>query len=192
MGGGPLSRFGQGYQVGPRNGNQKLRSHAKDPSLIRARPFDPSLQPDQAQFRAIREQMDSTEFVELRDAIDQALALNMPPQLRQAPSTFRFTANNVPQLLIPHNRERMAILVASVEISSTTGGLFFSFDPPVGKDPVTGALLGVPVPSTTFYQETNGSVSMNDIWVWTTNAPANCLCYEGTLSLEGKTTRGRL
>jgi hypothetical protein len=188
----PVFRFQrrQGYlQPGgePQN-NQALRSHSKDPSSVRVAPFAPDLHPDQAQFAKLRQQMDHGEYVELRRAEEAALALNMPPQIRQAPKVFRFTANNVPQLMLPRNRERMAIIVASVEVSGANGGLFFSFDPPVGVDPVSGLLLGIPVLSQQFYQETNGSVSMNDVWVWTNNQPANCLCYEGILALEGKTT----
>lgn len=116
-------------------------------------------------------------------------AHNLPPQLVQGSFLKWITATGRAgaQLLIPKNPNRQGFIV-----SNYTGapGVLFSFDAPL--DTMTGAagaavLAGIPVGGC--YQEANGSVSVNDIFVFcndsTADFPFPILCYESNLSIEG-------
>jgi hypothetical protein len=116
-------------------------------------------------------------------ALDQA---NVPPQLRQVPFAKTITASNTPTLLIPANPNRMSWSIGNVLQTP----MFFSYNAP-GNFQV-GFPIGLPLPPDSIFQEGNGTVSVDDIYVWYGDAsalPAIVLGFEGTLAVESHLDR---
>src|SRR5262249_6310977 len=112
------------------------------------------------------------------------------PQLIQASFYAVIPAYGVShaQLLIPKNPLRWSFLVANYRLRNL---VLFSFDMPIG-DP-DGGDLGAGIPMGAYYQEANGSVSTNDIWVWCNDPaetyPFQVMGYQGQISLTGNRKR---
>lgn len=122
--------------------------------------------------------------VPLETVIDNLTAHNLPPQLVQGSFIVWITAAGRAgqALLIPKNPLRQGFLVANFTGSQE---VLFSFDAPL--DVGAGVLAGIPMGG--YYQEANGSVSTNDIYVFCNDAagsyPIPLLGYEANLSIVG-------
>lgn len=126
-------------------------------------------QPDEAQFRLLRQQM--FRGMEPFECIMKLLQTkNSPPQVRQNQYNCELTAAATPVLLIPTNNKRMGFVVTNLSGSE----IWFSYDYPA-KLQVAGAatFLGLPIPSGAYFLESNGLASVNDIWVWTNDGDAD-------------------
>jgi len=120
--------------------------------------------------------------------IDQILARldarNQPPQLTQGKYLKFITAAATPVLLIPRNKRRQSLSISNF---TDNGDIVMSYDFP---DEFGQVYAGNLIPaSTPPFVETNGSVSMNDIYVVCNDTqatfPIPVLGYEGCLSLTG-------
>lgn len=127
-------------------------------------------------------------LVPLSAVIPALTAHNLPPQLVQGSFLKRITGpgRKGAALLIPRNPLRQGFLVANFIAAP---GVLFSFDAPIDmNDGVIGeTLAGIPMGG--YYQEANGSVSTNDIYVFTNDPtapfPIPMLGYEANLSIVG-------
>lgn len=121
---------------------------------------------------------------QLGDIMDRISANNLPPQLVQVPFVVKITADLTPALLIPKNPNRQSFIISLVSTSVPWGG---SYDAPllVGAQQPAGLAFASP----SQWQESNGSISMNDLYVWTINSGASFpqwfIGYEGRLSVTG-------
>jgi hypothetical protein len=160
-------------------------AHRRDPRRGVPAADPGAVQPDQIAAANVLE----GRMIPLKQATDELYNANILPQLRQAPFVGRVTVAGVPVLLIPSNTRRMAFLIANV---TSNYFLFFSYGFPVGDDGA-GFPLGIPINPLTAWQEANGTVSVDEIWVWpghplplVSGLPFSLLGYEGTLALEGR------
>lgn len=118
--------------------------------------------------------------VPIADVISSLQNANAPPQLRQAPFSIITSATvNTPQLLLPQDVNRMSFYIAN---PNQSGNLYFSFDQP---SLLNLTYLGIPITPRTAFAESNGAVSMNDIWIWADVASLAVLAYQGKLAIEG-------
>lgn len=146
----------------------------------RAPAYTPLTQADQVQFAELSSSF-SRGMHPLGEAVANLNSRNLPAQLRQVAFSVVATST-VPRLLIPMNPYRMSWLVTP---ASPTGLLLFSYGFPVMRPGgAGGSFLGIPVGAS--FQETNGTVSIDDIYVFTVtgNPDLRCLGYEGTLAIE--------
>lgn len=108
---------------------------------------------------------------------------NVPPQCHLATYTGQLITN-IPQLLIPANPTRMSIIAAVS--SNFSGTAFLSYGYPVSNLGPTP--LGIPFYSDDFFEELNGTTSIDDIWVWTNTGGGTStvpvIGYEGILAIE--------
>jgi hypothetical protein len=124
-------------------------------------------------------------YVPLSDIINFLTARNRPPQLVQAAYYTLITGLGVAnkKLLVPKNPLRQSIKISN---PSALGNITFSYDSPIL---LAGMGMGIPVASGTYDEESNGSVSINGIWVWSDQAsatfPIPVIAYEGVLSVAG-------
>lgn len=134
-------------------------------------PYSPRIQGDQASLESIRSRGDE-HFIPWQEAIAFIEAKNLPPQINQVAYNVVATGSALP--ILPRNENRMSLLLVN---TNAARGFTFSFEAPSGG-------IMVPIGAGNIYQETNGTVSINEIWV---NATAGdvILAYEGTLSLTG-------
>jgi len=116
------------------------------------------------------------------DALD---AHNLPPQLKQATYLAIIPSFGVAgsQRLIPQNpRKRYSFLVSNF---LGRNNVLFSYGRPVD----TGAGVGAGIPIGNYYQEANGAVSIDDIWVFCNDPgetyPFTMLGYEGGIEVVG-------
>jgi hypothetical protein len=125
-------------------------------------------------------------IVPLSEVVQNLTALNLPPQIIE--SSFHATISafgwSKRQLLIPKNPQRMAWLISNYQSCNL---VLFSYDQPFISP--AGGDLGAGVVFGNYYQEANGSVSTNDIWVWCNDPaeayPINVLGYEGGIAPSG-------
>lgn len=124
-------------------------------------------------------------FISLEDVITALSQKNLPPRVRQVPFPFLLT-DTQPHILIPQSLDRMAFIVANPDPGAPN--IIMSFDMPLVTDNsgASAAFFGVPIAASSFYQESNGTVSVNDIYVQLTDAtnPVWVIGYEGHLALE--------
>lgn len=162
-----MSRF-KGFGMGP-----SLKG--PNPSA----PYNPASQSDEAirGFRQAGNDQNNVPFDVVVKNLDNA---NIPPQLREVPWLISLVSNNTPILLIPNNLNRMSYIIAAPEGVD----IYFSYGWPLS---FAGAPIGIFLPAGSFYQEGNGTISIDDIYVWTTeyeDIDIGVLGYEGTLAVE--------
>jgi hypothetical protein len=151
--------------------------------------YDNYLQPDQLNMQAVRERV-ARGVAPLGDVLDDLAAQNLPPQLKQGSFLVSIPSAGTPgaQLLIPQNpQRRMSFLVANF---LGAADILFSYGRPQNCGNQNGVQnLGAGVPVGNYYQEANGSASIDDIWVFCNdplgNYPIQILGYEGGLSIAG-------
>lgn len=127
-------------------------------------------------------------LVPMEAVLENLTAHNLPPQIIQGGTLQYITAQGRAGqvLLIPKNPWRQGFLVANFTGSA---GVLFSFDQPFDTGITGFQLAGIPMGG--YYQEANGSVSTNDIWVFCDADPAEVsypipiLGYEAQLSITG-------
>lgn len=118
-------------------------------------------------------------------AVARLRARNLPPPLVQSPFVATLTAIQKPVLLIPRNKNRKSFFIANPNAAS----IGWSYGYPAGVFlRVTPQPLGAWVGSNGFFSEQNGSVSIDDVWVWADESfatfPAPVLGYEGRPALQ--------
>jgi hypothetical protein len=167
-------------------------AHRHDPRA-RGAAFDPSAHVEQHQLAALRARSDAS-YEPMESTLDRLDPLNIPPQLSQTPFLLIIRPQDTPRkplLLIPANTRRMSWSIAGIDPSGGGGPpnvtLFYSF----GFPSLTAqALWGLPASG--IVGESNGSVSIDDIFVFTSTHLAGgtltILGYEGTLALYGRHT----
>jgi hypothetical protein len=162
----------------------------RDPSLPSNQPYSPDIQADEANILAVKRAF-ANNNIELSDAIDRLDNANLPPQIHMVPFIQRIQTINTPVKILNYNPKRMAFMIVNTN-TLTVDNLIMSFDYPVGNVAGQGP-TGIIIPPGQIYQESNGTVTVNDIWVWTyaLTAPINvngltALAYEGTLAISGK------
>lgn len=121
-------------------------------------------------------------MIPLEVVISRLDAKNLPPGVRNTPYLVSVAPGQGPQLLLPANPRRMAFLVSN---PNSSGGGSFSYGPHPTVD-VAGDPLGVPLGDPGFYQEANGTVSLDDIYVWGSDGvhTFTFVAYEGVLAFE--------
>lgn len=143
-------------------------------------------QPDMQGQNALRNRMRG-HMVSFEKVIEYLDNKNMPPQLRQTPYVAQGVSVNKPTLLIPANPNRMSFIAAIINGLPVDGQAYFSYGYPI-KDGSTGNYIGVPIAfaGTGFFQEGNGTVSIDDIYVFWSGSVATTiwLGYEGLLAVE--------
>jgi hypothetical protein len=143
--------------------------------------FDTSRQPDELQFERLRRRF-ADHFMPLEEVVALLDSKNVPPQLRHTPFVqvlAEVTNANPPKLLIPANPARMGYMIVN---PSTSADLWFSYGAPIYQ---AGVWLGTPIGKEDHFEESNGTVAIDDLYVWTTNSIGNvCLGYEGVLAIE--------
>lgn len=122
-------------------------------------------------------------FQEVVAALDNR---NVPPQLKQTPFSVTLADGGAaPQLLIPENKNRMGWLIAFTDSNLAAGVVFFTY----GAPPAPG--FGLPLFSGIPFGESNGTVSIDAIWVAPAanlpnpaTYPITIIAYEGSLAIE--------
>lgn len=118
----------------------------------------------------------------------------IPPQCRLVPYVLNEADPGIPNLLIPANPNRMGFIIGVLSATSEggVGNTYFSYGPPI-RD-INGGFIGIPLSSDidatapTIFQESNGTVSIDDIYVFLDQfgITAAFLAYEILLTIEGK------
>jgi hypothetical protein len=147
------------------------------------RPYDPRIDLWERGLTQEREQV-AGGIVNIEKLLNYLTANNLPPQLVQATFVAQITAVNTPVRMIPKNKARQSLTVANHNSGVT--GLVFSFDAPIK---LAGNYAGIPIAASSSYSESNGTVTLNDVWVSDLNVndpfPFYVIGYEGTLSITG-------
>lgn len=152
--------------------------------------YDPTYQRDQAQLQDIRDAL-AAGVVPFDEVIRMLEAHNLPPQLVQGMHVRQIAAagaNNAVDL-VPKNPNRLSLVVSN--FLQVAPGVCFSFDKPAVVSIVAGVQIGagIPIDARSTYIESNGSVSINGVYVFcndmTAVFPVPVLAYEGTLSVAG-------
>ena len=149
-----------------------------------AQGYSPRVQGDELAGQNIRRQEFEQGVIPLDEMIDRVDARNLPPQLVQSSFLVVITQWGYAgaQLLIPKNPRRKAYLVSNFLGSNL---LMFTWDAPVNS----GANVGAGVPIGGYFQESNGSITINDLWVFCNDPaetfPMTVLGYEGEISIAG-------
>lgn len=149
--------------------------------------FSPEAQSDVATLNKIMRDIARDGTVPLDEIVRRLDAYNLPPQLTQSTFFAQITARG-PQnavQLVPKNPERMGLYVSN--FTPNGDPIVLSFDAPIQVAANTGA--GIPIAANSFFEEANGSVSVNSIFVFCNIAsllfPITVLAYEGHLSITG-------
>jgi len=169
-----------GYVTVPRVKSAQVEfSEAADPRIF-TRGFDPRGEPDQRIIQQHRAR--SASVVPINEVFERLYAKNLPPQLVQAQYFILLQATQTPMQLLFKNPRRQSFIIGN--FGDTV--INFAYDFPVQIAAATYG--GIPIASGAYYTESNGSISINDIWVWATGAPVfpyPIIAYEGTLSMSG-------
>jgi len=151
------------------------------------RRYSPALLGDEVGLHDVRRGVGGG-VVPMDEAVARATA-DIPPQLVQGSFLIQIKQFGTAgaQLLIPKNPNRLSFLVANFWQANL---LMFSFDQPIGAAIGAGSAgIGAGIPIGCQYQEQNGLVSINDIWVFCNdpaeNYPFPVLGYQGQLSITG-------
>ena len=151
----------------------------------------PSFQPDEGSIGALDRNMRGN-VESFDDIIKRLNNNNIPPQLRQVPYVVQLaSAVDVPKLLIPENKNRMSFIVSFIDTAFATPALtLITYGPP----PMAG--IGIPLLSVVPYGESNGTISIDDIYISPFNNgnnlisyPVTIVAYEGTLAIESANNR---
>lgn len=146
--------------------------------------YRPDMQADEISNEEIRRGV-ARGVVPFPTLLDDLDAKNLPPQLKQA--TFlavisRFGVAGAVRL-IPQNPTRRFSFVVSNFLGKNL--VLFSYGKPID----TGSGIGAGLPIGNYYQEQNGAISIDDIWVFCNDAgesyPFTMLGYEGGISVTG-------
>jgi hypothetical protein len=161
------------------DGMRGARAFANQPA------FDPIRQPDEIQLAELRHAI-ANNSVPLAEVIRLLQSRNAPAQLRNTPRTYTDVAGFTPSILIEANPNRLGWVLANC---NQAANLYFSYGYPIVS---TLALLGIQylgiqIAPAGIYQESNGTISMDDIYVWSDTAGGTALGYEGVLAIESKT-----
>lgn len=164
---------------------QASSAAARDPRAKMAQSYDPQGFSDEQQF-ADQQQAFAANNIPLSEVIERLDNMNVPPQITMAPFFQKFTTINVPQLLLPYNRNRMAFIIVNTSLAAVGDVMNFSFGRPTIFS--AGNPVGITLTAGQIYQEGNGTVTINEIWAWGTTIASTffILAYEGTLSIAGK------
>jgi hypothetical protein len=143
-----------------------------------------SMQPDESQFSALRRGI-RTGDVPFEQVVAYLNAHNLPPQLRQTPYV-KVVTTTAPILLIPANPNRMSFVIGAISADANAQPLF-GYNAPLQAN--FGGLnnVGIPFGINTSYQEGNGTVSIDDIYLMLDATPQSAVCfigYEGVLAIE--------
>lgn len=155
--------------------------------------YDPEYQADEAQFAEQREAFRHG-FVPLNEVTERTHDRNAPPALIQAPWRKNVTIANQPVLLIPGNVLRMSFIIGAQ--NTTAGALMFMNYGPVLSPFGANDGFGIPIliSPAGVYQEANGTVSIDDIWITCSVVPTVVMGFEGQLAIRPPThdveTRG--
>jgi hypothetical protein len=155
----------------------------RDPRAF-GRAFDPSRSGDEIAQQNVRRQI-ARGVTPLEDVIDDLDARNLPPQLWQTPFPGFIKAYGVAGaiLLIPANPARRF----GFTLSNFTGAnlVMFSYGAPIDM----GGGVGLGIPVSPCFGETNGSISVNDIYMFcndsTETYPIAVGGWEGGISISG-------
>ena len=143
--------------------------------------------PEAAQFRRVAEGVARGE-IPLSEVIAALDNRNVPPQLKQTPfMTVLQSVNDTPRILIPENRNRMSFLVSFIDSSLASPSIVLLT---YGAPPAPN--VGIPLLSPNDpYGESNGTISIDAIWISPFNNmnnsatyPATIIGYEGSLAIE--------
>lgn len=147
--------------------------------------FDPSAQPDEFQLEQIRRAI-ATDSIPLPLVIRMLKAKNAPTQLRNTPFTYTDINGYTPGLLIPTNPDRLGFIIANPTYNANW---YFSYGYPLPIQNVNISVpfLGIPISALSAYQESNGTISMDDLYAWSDTAGAILLGYESAFAFEGDT-----
>jgi len=152
-----------------------------------ARGFGQGYRPDVlGDERAINEmqQRAARGVVPFEDVIARLDNPNLPPGVKQGSFLAQINAFGTDGAvrLIPMNPFRKGLLISNFIGANL---ILFSFGQPIN----TGTGIGAGVPLTPCYQETNGTISIDDIWVFcndsTVDFPLYVLGYEANPSVAG-------
>lgn len=147
--------------------------------------YQGNVQQDIIDLENMRRGLAADGVVSFADLINDLDARNLPPQLKQATFLAVIPAFGVPGAvkLIPQNPVRRFSFVVSNFLGKNL--VLFSYGKPVD----TGAGVGAGLPIGNYYQEQNGAISIDDIWVFCNDPnesyPFTMLGYEGGISVAG-------
>lgn len=166
--------------------NRRLGGMHEFPSDAWPERVGPSFQPDQGSMAAVADSRigKANSFNQQIELLDNR---NVPPQLKQVPYTVTLNAaTDPPQLLLPENKNRMSFIVVFTDSglgSPAVVLLTYGFPPLPG--------FGIPLVSLSTYGESNGTISIDEIWIAPFNNvfngptyPIQIVAYEGTLAIE--------
>jgi hypothetical protein len=154
-------------------------------------------QPDQKQFQELAQAVARGE-IPLGKVIELLDNRNVPPQLKQ--TIFMKTiasAVTPPARLIPTNKNRMSFIVCFIDSALASPSIvLLTYGPPAAPN------IGIPILSPNNpYGESNGTISIDDLYVSpfnnannATTYPATVFGWEGTLAIEShlhRQTSGR-
>jgi hypothetical protein len=171
----------QRLPIGPQPGMPRMAPETANDARGFGRAFSNHAQPDQIAMQRVRADV-AGGVTPFSAVLDDLTAHNLPPQFAQA-SFFaiipKFGVAGA-QLLIPKNSRRRQSFIVSNFLQRNN--VLFSFDAPMD----TGAGVGAGIVLGAYYQETNGSVSINDIYVFCNDPnetyPFFILGYEGGMA----------
>lgn len=166
----------------PRRGN----AGEQEPRFF-GRGFSPEYQPDIANNEDVFRRLRENGVVPFDDIVSRLDAYNLPPQLIQttfiAVIAVRGAAGAVQ--IVPKNPNRMSLLICNFQAPGDN--IVMSYDAPIQLN--ANAMMGVPILTNSIFGESNGSVSINGIFIGcniaSVNFPITVIAYEGALSVSG-------
>lgn len=145
-------------------------------------------QPDMMDKSAFVERMRG-KMVPFDDVIRYLDNKNVPPQLREVSYVQYNIGNNDVRLILPANPNRMGFILAQPQ-TANTATLLASMSYGFPNKDNNGNFIGIPFANggTGTFQEGNGTVSIDDIYVFCNGLDAevtiSILAYEGVLAVE--------
>jgi hypothetical protein len=161
--------------------NNVPKAHDKDPRFSRE-PYSARYQMDQEQFAALDEQFRRVGFASFEEAYRALKLKNLPPLVRQVPFVQQIVTAGDVHILIPQNIYRMGFTVANPQTS--IGNVTFAYGNFVSS--VGGFPLGIVLGIENFFQESNGTVSIDDIYVTGDTDGMYVVGFEASLAIEGQ------
>lgn len=140
-------------------------------------------QPDQGSINFERTQMRGG-MLPFDEVLKILNARNIPPQVRQTPYYVTFTSTTDIKLVIPANPQRMGFIFGFVSPALTdTDFVMLSYGPPPTRT------AGLPIPHLGSFQEGNGTVSIDDLYInpnFVADAtfPFTIAAFEAVLAVE--------
>lgn len=170
-----------------------LRAHDKNPTLIRPTAGSRNQAADVAQLAEAKQRL-FDEQISQHDA--RLRYMNLNRDLRNLPIQLSFTpfiaplqgmATNSTNLVVPRNINRFGLIVSYQEVPPNTGGVAYSFGPPLATNNAAAGLSGIffnpQLPMTHFYIAQ--ACPIDDVWVVVQAANGGVMIfYEGTVALD--------